>query len=72
MTIMIFDTKEFLRGFLKGGKFGLDCGHLWTPFHPWIKTAVFLADGRVICHNCHLQRGRGNSGLYFGPVSKKG
>jgi hypothetical protein len=39
---------------LRGKKFRPDCGHLCTPFHPWTNTAVFLADSRVICHNCNL------------------
>ncbi|MDO9210278.1 MAG: hypothetical protein Q7V48_05945 [Deltaproteobacteria bacterium] len=54
MRIVIYETLEFLRRVLKGKKFRLDCGHHWTPFHPWTNTAVLLADGRVICHNCYL------------------
>ena len=54
MRVIIFETKDFLKLVLRGKKFRLDCGHLWTPFHPWTNTAVFLANGRVICHNCYL------------------
>ena len=45
---------EFLKFILLGKKFRLDCGHLWSPFHPGSNTAVFLADGRVICYKCYL------------------
>jgi hypothetical protein len=52
MKIIIFGTKDFLRFVLRGKKFRLDCGHLWPSFYLWTNTAVFLADGRVICHSC--------------------
>ncbi len=47
------EALSYLRLVLKGKKFRLDCGHMWTPFHPWTNTAVFLADGRIVCHNCY-------------------
>ncbi len=54
MRVPRFEKLAFLRLVLRGRKFRLHCGHLWTPFHPWTNTAVFLADGRVICHSCYL------------------
>ena len=54
MRAGVFEKLVFLKLVSKGKKFRLDCGHLCTPFHPWTNTAVFMADGRVICHNCYL------------------
>ena len=53
MPKRITSARKFLYLLLKGKTLRLDCGHLWSPFHPWANTAVFLADGRIICHNCY-------------------
>lgn len=54
MKEVVYEAHSFFLRLLKGKKFLLDCGHRWTPFHPLSNTAVFLADGQVICHNCYL------------------